>query len=103
MTTYNITTIAGDTIEEIAFTVTVDSVALDLTGADIVVNSQPAGINLAVGAGITVTSAAAGQFKINSQILSTNPGTYNYFVKFFLADGTVQTYITGLWTVEFKG
>lgn len=103
MTTYNITTIAGDTIEEIAFTITVNAVALDLTGADIVVSSQPAGINLAVGAGLTVTNAAAGQFKINSQILSTKAGTYNYFVKFFLSDGSVQTYLTGLWTVEFKG
>lgn len=103
MTTYNITTIAGDTIEEIAFTITVDAVALNLTGADIVISSQPVGINLAVGAGITVTNAAAGQFKINEQILPVKAGTYNYYMKFLLSDGTVFTYLTGVWTVEFKG
>ncbi len=103
MTTYNQTTISGDTCEEVNFTVTVDAVPLDLTDAEITLTTNPAAINMSSDGGLTITDAAAGQFRIDSQIINAPAGNYTYFVKFFLADGTVKTYITGTWSVEFKG
>ena len=103
MTTYNQTTISGDTCEEVNFTVTIDAVPLDLTAAKIVLSTNPNGINLSTGAGLTITDGPAGQFRIDSQVITAASGNYTYFVKFFLASGAVHTYITGTWSVEFKG
>jgi hypothetical protein len=108
MTTYNITTTDGDTCQIIEFTVTVNSVALDLTGATITLQANPsqtgpAVISLSTGGGLTITNAVGGVFRIPAQIISAQPGVYNYFIKFFLANGEVHTYISGTWTVEWKG
>jgi archaellin len=108
MNTYNITSINGDTIDEIAFTVTINSTPLDLTGAEIVLSAQASAagqavISLSEGAGLTITNAAAGQFKVDSQIISAAPGNYDYFIKFKLATGAVKTYISGKWTITWRG
>jgi hypothetical protein len=103
VTTYNQTTISGDTCEEVNFTVTIDAVPLDLTDAKIVLSTNPNGINLSTGAGLTITDGPAGQFRIDAQVITAAPANYAYFIKFFLADGTVKTYITGTWSIEFKG
>jgi len=103
MTTFNQTTITGDTCEEVNFTVTVDAIPLDLTGAEITLTTNPPGINMSSDGGLTITDAAAGQFRIDAQIITAPAGNYTSFIKFFLANGTVKTYITGTWSVEFKG
>jgi hypothetical protein len=108
MTTYNITTTSGDTCQIIEFTVTVDAVPLDLTGATITVQANPsqdgsAAISLSTGGGLTITNAVGGVFRINSQVIKAQPGIYNYFIKFFLSNGQVHTYISGTWTVLWKG
>ena len=91
----------------VAFTVTVNAVALNLTGASIrmdVRNSAAALLkrfttHATIDPGLTITNAVAGQFKFNEQIVDISAGTHDYDIQFTLADATVVTYIEGTWTI----
>lgn len=105
-TQYNITTITGDTANEIQFTVTVDGVALDLTGAVITLqvrqnrDAAPViSLTSVASAGITIVTPASGIFKINKQIFSAAPGNYLYDIQFVLASGDIKTYVSGTWSM----
>lgn len=102
--TYNITVYNNDTYAGTDFTVTVNDVALNLTGAAIRMQvrrtrNEPAIIDIDTDDGITITDAAAGKFSIDEQIFSGVPGVYLYDIQITLSDGTVKTYIKGNFTI----
>ena len=101
-TTYDISTITNDTLNAITFNVTVDAVALDLTGATITMQARATrdtapvlSLTSVASAGITITNAINGQFKINKQILIVAPGIYLYDIQFLMLSGDVHTYVSG--------
>jgi len=87
-------------------TVTVDGVALDLTGAVITLqvrltrDTAPViSLTSVASAGITIVTPASGIFKINKQIFTAPPGVYQYDIQFELASGDIKTYVSGAWSV----
>lgn len=97
MTTYNFTARRGDTYNGATFTVTVNAVPLDLTGAAIKAQfGLGAALILSVGAGITITDAAGGAFRFDSCIIDLPPGAYPYDIQITLASGAVKTYVSGV-------
>lgn len=103
-TTYNISAYNNDTFPGVNFTVTVNTVVLNLTDATIRMqvrksrNETPI-LDLALGTGLTITDAAAGKFKIDEQIISGTPGMYYYDIEITLSGGDVKTYIKGTFTI----
>lgn len=103
-TTYNITVYNNDTYAGCEFEVLVNGVALNLVGSAILMQVRKtrdtaAIIELELGTGLTLTTPAAGKFKIDEQIFSEVPGTYEYDIEITLATGEVKTYIKGLFTI----
>lgn len=101
------THIKGDTFDEVAFSIQINSVPVDLTGAVIKMqlkkdNSPTAVLSLtSVGsAGITITSPTGGLFKINSQIIDIEAYNYLYDIQFTLASGVVKTYVSGNFIIQ---
>lgn len=95
--------IKGDTFEEVAFQLNVNGSAASLTGAVIKMQLRKnytdttAALSLtSVGsAGITITNASAGQFKINKQIIDIEVYNYVYDIQITFSNGEVKTYIQG--------
>ena len=90
----------GDTMQAIAFTVTLNSVALDLTGAVIVLylNSGDSLTTVDSG-GLTITDAAAGVFTIDKQRITFPAKNYQHKIVFTLQNSDVKTYIYGTWEI----
>lgn len=99
----NFTHTKGDTFNQVAFEVTKNATALDLTGATIKMQlrkqysdvSPALALTSVASAGITITNAASGQFKINEQIIDIEVYNYVYDIQFTLASGEVKTYVKG--------
>jgi len=98
--------IKGDTFEEVNFAILVNTVALNLTGCTLKMQLRKeyqglVFLNLtSVGnAGITITNAASGLFKINKQIIDIDAFDYLYDIEITKADGTKKTYISGVFSV----
>ena len=96
------THIKGDTFELVNFQMLVNSVALNLTGCTLrmQLRKEYGGIvylslTSVASAGITITTAASGLFKINKQIIDIDANNYIYDIELIKADGTVKTYISG--------
>jgi hypothetical protein len=96
----------GDTIEAITFTITVNTVALDLTGASAkmdVRNSKGnrlARFTTTPAAGLTILAPATdGKLRFDEQIIGIEAGTHDYDIEITLADDSVKTYIAGRWTI----
>jgi len=94
----------GDTFNGVQFTVTVNSVAFDITDAEIKMSLRnKRGYNIvkafSVGSGITIIDGAAGIFKLNAQIIDIEAADYLYDIQIKTADGVVKTYITGTWKI----
>jgi hypothetical protein len=51
-------------------------------------------------AGITITNAAGGLFKINQQIINIPEFNYIYDIQITFADGTVKTWVEGNFVVK---
>jgi hypothetical protein len=93
----------GDTFDEVAFQLRINGVNVNLTGATIKMQLKkrycdltPALSLTSVGsAGITITNASAGQFKINSQIINIPVWNYVYDLQIAFSNGEVKTYIKG--------
>lgn len=103
-TTYNISVLNGDTYAGCNFTITVNSAALNLTGAAIKMQvrkqrEEAVVLELSTGSGITITTAAEGKFKINEQVISCAVGVYLYDIQITLSGGNIKTYIKGTFTV----
>ena len=96
------THIKGDTFELVNFALLVNSVALNLTGCTLrmQLRKEYGGIvylslTSVASAGITITNAATGLFKINKQIINIDAANYIYDIELIKADGTIKTYISG--------
>ena len=101
MNQLNFQHIKSDTFDEVDFQIKINDVEVDLT--DTVIRMQlrkeyggVVGLSLtSVGsAGITITDAVNGLFKINTQIINIPAFNYIYDIEFNF-DGEVKTYISG--------
>jgi len=104
---YNFTHIKGDTFEAVNFALIKNSVVLSLTGAVIKMQlrSECGGLialslTSVASAGITITNAAGGLFKINKQIINIASGNYLYDLEIVFADTTVKTWLSGEFLIE---
>jgi hypothetical protein len=104
---YNFTHIKGDTFEEVAFAIRKNNAVLSLTGAVIRMQLRAEcggliALNLTsvANAGITITNAAGGLFKINKQIINIASGLYEYDLQITFSDGTVKTWLSGDFLIE---
>ncbi len=96
----------GNTFDAVPFEIKMNSVAVDLTGATIVMplKKEQGGTTiklLTIGSGITVTNAVLGQFKIDKQIIDLAPFNYFYDIIFTFSDATVKTYISGYFNITY--
>jgi len=99
----NFTHTKGDTFNEVAFEVKKNGTAINLTGATIKMQlrkqysdvSAVLSLTSVGSAGITITNATAGQFKINAQIIDIEVFNYVYDIQFTLSNGEVKTYVKG--------
>ena len=96
----------GDTLDTVTFTgITVDDVVVNLT--DITITAQIRELtktgrllkNLSEGSGITVTSAASGNFRIDAFVIDFPVGTHYYDIQFVDDSGNTYTYIYGTITI----
>ena len=102
--TYNIPNIIkGDTFKDLQFTLKINSVVEDLTDYSIACKFRKNAKtgkevkSLTVGAGITITDAVNGIFKIDAFDLDATfiAGTYYYDIEFTNGSGEIDTYING--------
>jgi hypothetical protein len=104
---YNFTHIKGDTFDEMPFAILKNAVAVNLTGAIIrmQLRSECGGLialslTSVASAGITITNAVGGLFKINKQIINIASGNYAYDLEILFSDGTVKTWLSGEFLIE---
>jgi len=103
----NFTHIKGDTFDEVNFEIKKDNVAINLTGATIKMQlrknatdvSPALSLTSASSAGITITAATLGKFKINQQIINIEVANYQYDIEITLSSGVVKTYISGAFNI----
>lgn len=93
--------IKSDTFEAVNFEINVDTIPVDLTDTTIRMQLRKeyggvVGLSLTsvASAGITITDAVNGLFKINQQIINIPAFNYIYDIEFDF-DGIVKTYISG--------
>jgi len=99
----NFTHTKGDTFNQVVFEVKRNNTAIDLTGATIKMQlrkqysdtSAALSLTSVASAGITITNASNGNFKINQQIIDIEVFNYVYDIQFTLSNGEVKTYIKG--------
>jgi len=105
--TYNMPDIVkGDTFKDLQFTITINSVAEDLTGYAIACKFRKGSKtgreikSLTVGSGITITDATNGIFQINAFDLGVTftAGVYYYDIEFTDTSNVINTWISG--TIE---
>ena len=103
----NFSHIQGDTFEEVNFAVVKNSVALNLTGAVIKMQlkKECGGVPIlsftsVASAGLTITNAVGGLFKINKQIINIPEFNYLYDIEITFSDGTVKTWVEGNFVVK---
>jgi hypothetical protein len=97
----------GDTFEEVGFRIKIDNVDLNLTGFIIrmQLRTECGGIialdlTSVASAGITITNASQGQFKINKQIIDIDAANYRYDIQIKEADNDVYTWVKGEFLIE---
>jgi hypothetical protein len=102
----NFSTKRGDTFDEVLFELKKDGVAINLTGATIHMQLRkaaggPVFLNLisTASAGITITDAVAGKFKINTTIINLEANVYLYDIEITFSTGEVRTWVSGQFTV----
>jgi len=103
----NFSHIKGDTFEAVNFAVIKNSVVLNLTGAVIKMQlkKECGGVPIlsftsVASAGLTITNAASGLFKINKQIINIAEYNYLYDIEITFVDGTVKTWVEGNFVVK---
>lgn len=97
----NIEHYKGDTFKQVLMVYKVNGVAQNLTGAIIrmQLRKEKDGVSYleltsVANAGITITDAVNGAFKINTQIIDINAGNYIYDIEFNIG-GVIETLIKG--------
>jgi hypothetical protein len=104
----NFTHIKGDTFDEVAFSIKINNIVLDLTGAVIKMQLKKSSdltiallsLTSVAAAGITITNATGGLFKINQQIIDIEVFNYAYDIQLTLASGVVKTYVSGTFSIS---
>jgi hypothetical protein len=103
----NFSHIQGDTFESVNFEVIKNSTALNLTGVIIKMQlkKECGGVPIlsftsVANAGITITNAANGLFKINKQIINIPEFNYVYDIEITFSDGTVKTWVEGTFSIK---
>jgi hypothetical protein len=99
--------IKGDTFDEVAFQLKINNVAVSLTGATIRMQLRKCftdtfaalSFTTVSSAGLTITNAAEGRFKINTQIIDIEVYNYLYDIQITLASGVVKTYVQGSFNI----
>jgi hypothetical protein len=96
------THIKGDSFEAVNFQMLVNSVELNLTGCTLRMQLRKEyggviflSLTSVASAGITITNATTGLFRINKQIINIDANNYIYDIELIKADGTIKTYISG--------
>lgn len=103
MANLNFENTKGDTFDEVLFEIKINNVVVNLTDAIIKMQLRKRYCDLkavlsltsVASAGITITDAVNGKFKINSQIIDIDVFNYVYDIEIKFADDTVKTYIKG--------
>ena len=99
--------VKGDTFDGVLFTLTVNTVALNLTGAVINMDLRLTKTGVSVerftsvaDEHITISATPTdGTFTFNEQIISVDAGNYFYDIEIVFPDTTVKTYIAGRWNI----
>ena len=99
--------VRGDTFDGVQFTVTVNSLPIDLTLAIINMDLRSKLTNEVAKSFTTVNSGGLtiilppenGQFTFDSQIIDVPAGTYAYDIEIVFSNGVVKTYIGGIWNI----
>jgi hypothetical protein len=97
----------GTTFDGATFTVSVNSLPLDLTDAEIKMqlrNSETATGAFALelsteNESISITTPEAGVFSILPKVINISATTYFYDIQITLPSGAVKTYIKGQWKI----
>jgi hypothetical protein len=104
---YNFTHIKGDTFEAVNFALVKNNVVVNLTGAVIKMQLRTEcgglialSLTSVASAGITITNASGGLFRINKQIINIASGNYLYDLEIVFADATVKTWLSGEFLIE---
>jgi glyoxylate utilization-related uncharacterized protein len=101
----NFTHKRGDTFEAVNFEIKINDVAVDLS--DTIIRMQLRkeyggiiALNLTSvdNAGLTITDAVDGLFKINEQVINIEAGNYLYDIQFNF-DGEIKTYVSGTFLI----
>ena len=97
----NIEHYKGDTFKQVLMVYRVNGIAQNLTGAIIrmQLRKEKDGVSYleltsVANAGITITDAVNGAFKINTQVIDINAGNYIYDIEFNIG-GVIETLIKG--------
>lgn len=100
--TYNIPDhVKGDTFKDLQFTITINDVALDLTGYTIECKfrlNRKKGVetySIDTTSGITITDVVNGVFKIDAFTCDWDVATYYYDIQFTDGSGIVSTFLEG--------
>jgi len=105
---YNFPThIKGDTFDGALFTLSLNTVAIDLTGAIITMDLRATKDGVSAkrftsvdDADITIDAdPTLGKFSINNQIIDVDAATYYYDIQIEFPDNTIKTYISGTWHI----
>lgn len=107
---YNFPThINGDTFDGVTFNLKINGVAVDLTGCVIKMQLRkqpglPPVLEISTQTSpltIVITDAVGGVFEIPQQnILVYCPDIYKYDIQFTFPDGSVRTYVEGVWNIK---
>lgn len=109
MAKYNfVNHVTGDTFNGVLFTVYVNDVALDLTGAEINMDLRETPDGTLIqryttvdDGGLTILDPPTdGKFQFDRQVVSVTAGVYVYDIEIILSDGTIKTYISGKWNIS---
>lgn len=100
------TSIRNDTFPLVSLQIDRNAAAINLTGATIAMMlrldkaSDPVALSLSTAtSGITITTAAAGEFAIDKQIIAIDAGVYFYDMQLTEAGGDVTTIMEGTFTI----
>lgn len=103
----NFQNIKGDTFEQVTFELLLNSEPYSLEDAIIrmQLRKEYGGIPYLSltsidNAGITITDAVNGHFKINEQIIDICAGNYLYDIEIEFGDGSVKTYVSGNFVIK---
>jgi hypothetical protein len=95
----------GDTFKAVNFQVTGTPALPSLSIVKMQLKKECGGVAVltftsVASAGITITNASTGLFSINKQIIDIAEGVYSYDIQLTFADGTVKTYINGMFEIQ---